>query len=117
MVRKSVQRNATDNQMKSDENESRLQRVQKSLLAEMEAMQAALPDDGEETSEALERRARIVTMLTRAYDVLNRAHQQQKKKQNDSDRPNRETLITDIEQKLARLAQGGSETSHVEGTE
>jgi hypothetical protein len=104
--------------MKTDETESRLHNVQQSLLADMEAMQAALPDDGEATSEALERRARIVTMLTRAFDVLNRAHHQKKKQQNDKrDRPNRETLITDIEQKLARLAQGGSETPHVEGPE
>jgi hypothetical protein len=58
--------------MKTDETESRLHNVQQSLLADMEAMQAALPDDGEATSEALERRARIVTMLTRAFDVLNR---------------------------------------------
>jgi hypothetical protein len=104
--------------MKTDETESRLHNVQQSLLADMEAMQAALPDDGEATSEALERRARIVTMLTRAFDVLNRAHHKKKKQQNDKrDRPNRETLITDIEQKLARLAQGGSETPHVEGPE
>jgi len=47
--------------------------VQQNLLADMEAMQSALPDNGEDTSEALERHARIVTMLTRAFDVLNRA--------------------------------------------
>ena len=58
--------------MKTDETESRLHNVQQSLLADMQAMQAALQDDGEATSEALERRARIVTMLTRAFDVLNR---------------------------------------------
>ena len=103
--------------MKTDETESRLRHVQQSLLADMEAMQAALPDDSEETSEALERRARIVTMLTRAFDVLNRAHHQKKKQQNDSDQPNRETLIADIEQRLARLAQDGSETPPIEGSE
>jgi hypothetical protein len=56
--------------MKTDETESRLQHVQQNLLSDMEAMQAALPENGEETSEALERRARIVTMLTRAFDVF-----------------------------------------------
>ena len=103
--------------MKTDETESRLRHVQQNLLADMEAMQAALPDDGEETSEALERRARIVTMLTRAFDVLNRAHHHKKKQQNDSDQPNRDTLIADIEQKLARPAQGGSETPDANGSE
>lgn len=47
--------------MESDETESRLDSVQQNLLADMEAMQGALPDNGEETSEALERSARIVT--------------------------------------------------------
>ena len=42
-----------DNQMTTDKTESRLQGVQQALLADMEAMQAALPHDGEETSEAL----------------------------------------------------------------
>jgi hypothetical protein len=97
--------------MKTDETESRLQHVQQNLLSDMEAMQAALPENGEETSEALERRARIVTMLTRAFDVLHRAHHQKQNRQTDkSDRQSREALIEDIEQKLARLAQSGDET-------
>ena len=78
--------------MKTDETESRLRHVQQNLLAVMEAMQAALPDDGEETSEALERRDRIVTMLTQAFDVLNHAHHHKKKQQNDSDQPNRDII-------------------------
>ena len=45
--------------MNTDDTESRLNSVQQNLLADMEAMQSALPDNGEETSEALERRARI----------------------------------------------------------
>ena len=42
--------------MKTDETESRLHNVQQSLLADMEAMQPALPDDGEATSEEQQRR-------------------------------------------------------------
>lgn len=107
-----------DNQMTTDKTESRLQGVQQALLADMEAMQAALPHDGEETSEALERRARIVTMLTRAFDVLNRAHQQKQKQRTDkSDTQTRQALIAEIEQKLAGLAQGKGQATDSEGVE
>lgn len=104
--------------METDKTESRLHSVQQNLLADMEAMQAALPDDGEDTSEALERRARIVTMLTRAFDVLNRAHQQKQKQRSDkSDTQTRQALIAEIEQKLAGLAHGTGETTNIEGSE
>ena len=104
--------------MESDETESRLDSVQQNLLADMEAMQGALPDNGEETSEALERRARIVTMLTRAFDVLHRAHQQKQKQRSDkSDTQTRQALIAEIEQKLAGLAHGTGETTNIEGSE
>ena len=101
--------------MNTDDTESRLNSVQQNLLADMEAMQSALPDNGEETSEALERRARIVTMLTRAFNVLQRAHQQKQKQRTDkSDTQTRQALIAEIEQKLAGLAQGTDEASHIE---
>lgn len=104
--------------METDETESRLDSVQQNLLADMEAMQGALPDNGEETSEALERRARIVTMLTRAFDVLNRAHHQKQKQRSDkSDTQTRQALIAEIEQKLAGLAHGTGETTNIEGSE
>ncbi len=104
--------------MKTEETERRLQHVQQNLLADMEAMQAALPDNGEDTSEALERRARIVTMLTRAFDVLNRAQQQKQKHRTEkSDQQTRQALIADIEQKLARLAQDAGEAANIEGAE
>ena len=104
--------------METDETESRLDSVQQNLLADMEAMQGALPDNGEETSEALERRARIVTMLTRAFDVLHRAHQQKQKQRSDkSDTQTRQALIAEIEQKLAGLAHGTGETTNIEGSE
>ena len=104
--------------MQTDDTASRLDSVQQNLLADMEAMQVALPDNGEETSEALERRARIVTMLTRAFDVLNRAHQQKQKQRSDkSDTQTRQALIAEIEQKLAGLAHGAGETTNIEGSE
>ena len=101
--------------MNTDDTKSRLNNVQQNLLADMEAMQSALPDNGEETSEALERRARIVTMLTRAFDVLHRAHQQKQKQRTDkSGTQTRHALIAEIEQKLAGLAQGTDEALHIE---
>lgn len=118
MVRKSAYGTATENQMQTDKTESRLHSVQQNLLADMEAMQGALPDNGEDTSEALERRARIVAMLTRAFDVLNRAHHQTQKQRTDkSDTQTRQALIAEIEQKLAGLAQGSGEATNTEGAE
>ena len=74
------------------------------LLADMQAMQAALPMDAEDVSEAIERRARIISMMARSLEIMARLSQ---KRSSDGDDKisNRETLLATIEQRLARLAQ------------
>lgn len=79
--------------------------MQAALLNDIEHMQSALPTALDDVSEAHERRARIVTMLARAVDVMSRL--QQRKDQTKTafgDPQERQALISDIEQKLARLA-------------
>jgi len=46
MVRKTACSIVAENQMNTDDTESRLNSVQQNLLADMEAMQLALPDYG-----------------------------------------------------------------------
>lgn len=89
-----------------DDPQARLVRLRDQLLAGMEDMQAALPANAEGISEADERRARILTMMTRVLDVMSRLNSSQDKTQK-GDPQTRNALLADIEQKLARLAAMG----------
>lgn len=83
-----------------------LAHVQDALLVEMSAMQARLPSDIENVSEAFERYARIIALLVRSLDVLSRLERlNQKELKETGDPQTRHALISDIEQKLGRLAQ------------
>ena len=84
--------------------ETRLMRLRDLLLDDMEEMQAALPADAQSISEADERRARILTMMTRALDVMSRMTAT-KEINSEGDPQSRDALLANIEQKLARLAQ------------
>lgn len=89
-----------------DDPQARLVRLRDQLLAGMEDMQAALPANAEGISEADERRARILTMMTRVLDVMSRLNSSQDKTQKGYPQT-RNALLADIEQKLARLAAMG----------
>ena len=102
--------------------EKTLQDLQDNLLADIEAMRknmrARVPSDIEDVSEAFERYARILTMLTKTLDVMSRLQTQKK---NDAipqgDPQNRQALVADIEQRLARLAQAETTAPTSEGAE
>ncbi len=88
---------------------NRLQLMQETLLADIENMQARLPANVEDVSEAFERYARIINMLARALNVMSQLQQQTDKNWTEkADPQNRQALVADIEQKLARLAQSES---------
>ena len=92
----------TDMPLESDA-AARLVRLRGHLLADMEAMQRALPSDGEETSEAQERRARILSMMARTLDVMTRLAEKKEPKP-EGNPQNRQALLAEIEQRLAGLA-------------
>lgn len=79
-------------------------RLRADLLADMQTMQAALPTDAEDVSEAIERRARIISMMARSLEIMARLSQKRDKGEDDKI-SDRETLLAAIEQRLARLAQ------------
>lgn len=92
--------------MVDDFPEARLKRAESALLADLEQLQAVLPADPEAVSEAFERSARVLALLARTLDVMGRQQQRQEQKKTASGDPQeRQALIADIEQKLARLAQ------------
>lgn len=99
------------------ETENRLHRVEQALLSHMENVQESLPDDAEETSEALERHARIIALLIRGYDVLRRVHAKSVSVSPQDATQKRHTLIAEIEQKLARLAQAETAPPNAERPE
>lgn len=100
------------------QNDTRLLRVHQSLLEEMAALHARLPDDVENVSEAFERYARIVSLMVRSLDVLTRLEHRQKENLKDhSDPQARRAIIRDIEQKLAGLAQQDAASAPAERTE
>ena len=102
--------------------ENTLQDLQDNLLADIEAMRknmrASVPSDIEAVSEAFERYARIFTMLTKTLEVMS-CLQNQKKKDAipQGDPQNRQSLVADIEQRLARLAQAETAPPPIEGAE
>ena len=80
--------------------------MHQSLLDEMASLNARLPDNIEDVSQAFERYARIVSLMVRSLDVMTRlGKNQQQDHKEKSDPQARHALIRDIEQKLARLAQ------------
>lgn len=84
--------------------ETRLHRLRGQLLDDMELMQAAMPANAEDISEAVERHARILNMMARALEVMSRLSH--KKDTNPvRDPQDREVILADIEQRLARLGQ------------
>lgn len=90
--------------MMSTDSAADIAALRQALLADMQAIRAAVPDDDDGAGEAVERRARIITMMTRCLEVMVRL-QGQATADSDSERHNRQALLADIEQKLARLAQ------------
>jgi hypothetical protein len=88
--------------------EKTLQDLQDNLLTDIEAMrknmQARVPSDIEDVSEAYERYARILSMLSKTLEGMSRL---QSKKKKDAipqgDPQNRQSLVADIEQRLARI--------------
>jgi hypothetical protein len=82
----------------------RLHRLRGQLLNDMELMQAAMPADSDDISEAVERHARILSLMARALEVMSRLSQ--KKDTNPVGEPqDREAILADIEHRLARLGQ------------
>jgi len=108
--------------MTTNRSEKTLQNLQDNLLADIEAMrknmQARVPSDIEDVSEAYERYARILTMLSKTLEVMSRLQTQKKKDAiPQGDPQNRQSLVADIEQKLARLAQAEAASPPSEGAE
>ncbi|MBT7642085.1 MAG: hypothetical protein HN715_03710 [Rhodobiaceae bacterium] len=108
--------------MTPNRSEKTLQNLQDNLLADIEAMrkniQARVPSDIEDVSEAYERYARILTMLSKTLEVMSRLQTQKKKDAiPQGDPQNRQSLVADIEQKLARLAQAEAASPPSEGAE
>lgn len=71
--------------MTPNRSEKTLQNLQDNLLADIEAMrknmQARVPSDIEDVSEAYERYARILTMLSKTLEVMSRLQTQKKRMQ------------------------------------
>lgn len=103
MTHSAVPSDASSDMMSTD-SAADIAALRQALLADMQAIRAAVPDDDDSLGEAVERRARIITMLTRCLEAMVRL-QGQATTDSDSERHNRQALLADIEQRLARLAQ------------
>jgi len=110
------------NPMTPNRYEKTLQDLQDNLLTDIEAMrknmQARVPSDIEDVSEAYERYARILSMLSKTLEGMSRLQSQKKKDAiPQGDPQNRQSLVADIEQRLARLAQAETAPPPIEGAE
>ncbi len=101
--------------MQSTDKKKQLRAVHSGLLQEMENIQKNLPGDVEDISEAFERYARIVSLLVRSLDTMLKLENQKQESQTDSGPQTRRDLISDIEQKLARLADQPETAPTVKG--
>ncbi|MBE8191073.1 MAG: hypothetical protein HAW65_05310 [Alphaproteobacteria bacterium] len=93
------------------QHQEKLQAVHDALLEEMETIQKNLPADVEDISEAFERYARVVALLVRSLEALLRLNKQQQTEQDKSGGKHAaQDLLTDIEHRLAQIAENENAT-------